>query len=131
MDKKLIAIVGFVVFLNLFFFHLPGSVAVATILIATFLFSLLTIGREKLTKAQWATIAALFVLTVASSINIMRIGKGEMIILSLLVGLGSILLVSCTLATRLPFVRSLWELATAPFRLLGGYLPGGQHFAPA
>jgi hypothetical protein len=56
-------------------------------------------------------------------------GKTQMQLLSFFVGFGSLVLLAYTLATQMPFVRSLFELIAAPVRLLGGYIQGIGHVA--
>lgn len=121
---------GFVLFLNLFFFHQYGPVTTLLLYLGTcvyFFFLLRGYEKKKVLSAVFGFFGFLLLTRLA------RIWTSNQTISTLLhlSSLATLTLIVYTLGLG-QMVRSLWEVVTVPFRTLAGYLRGiwGALIAP-
>lgn len=120
--KKLITILGYVLFLNLFFFHNLGSVSTGLIFLGKFTFFILIFKSFKTFKRDLLPIISVFLALIAFSIGIVIRAN---LFVQILLGLSSTALLyifAYTLSCNIPMVRSLTELILSPIYFLLAYI---------
>ncbi len=131
MGKRILAIFGFVLFLNLFFFHLQGPVSFGLLSLGFFAFVLGLFFDQSLFKRQWASILGIFAVVLLACFNIISRANLLVVFLSGAAIAFSLILLIYLLSLKLPFVRCLMELILAPLRIGWAYLVSGVRFIGA
>lgn len=125
---NLLLLLGFVIFLNLFFFNFWGPVAFVLILWGFFIFLISLLWQNKLLgKNRKAIIITLICLIIVSLFTVIRANVFVSMVVYL-TGVGIVVLYAAIVKDRIPFVRSLFELLILPFNFGLSYLEGGLKF---
>ncbi|OGD64036.1 hypothetical protein A2160_04600 [Candidatus Beckwithbacteria bacterium RBG_13_42_9] len=126
--QRFLAILGFVFFANLFFFHAFGAVAFVFLSLGLFSLTGAIFFEKSLIKKQFLSLAGILVSLLLLSGNIVRIDNQFGQFLS---GIGIVFLLTIftyLLSTQLIFVRCLMELVLAPFYTFWAYIVSGFKF---
>ena len=116
----MLILITYVFFLNLFLFHSFGSLAFGLISFGTFLYFTFTLKSNS--KGELSAVFGTFIaLLFFSSGIILRANIFIQVILVLAV-ITTLLVYGYILSTRIPMVRSLFELLLAPLNFIGAYI---------
>jgi len=120
--KKVLTILGFVLFLNLFLFHSFGPVAFGLISIGAFFFLTFVFKNRVNDKNELIYISAILFTLLLFSLGI---AVRANIFIQIVLGLATIttlLVYAYILSSRIPMVRSLFELILAPLYFISTYI---------
>lgn len=125
---NLLILLGFVIFLNLFFFNFWGSVAFALFLLGFFIFLMVLLWKNKLLEKNKRLAVIISISLIIISLLVLTRANVFMSVIVYLFALAITVLFATIVKDRIPFVRSLFELLIIPFNFALSYLESGLDF---
>lgn len=120
--KKILALLTFITFLNLFFFHSLGSVAFGLINLSTFLFITYIFKITNFGKKELISISCLLTVIALFSIGIVIRANTSIQTILGTVSIFVLLINAYLLSSQISSIRSLFELVLAPSYFIGAYI---------